>query len=80
MAKKNPLSNWTTLNLVINTLSERRIKELLNEEINDARRRTFVIRLHVRLCTLRASRERRTLLKKLANKKGSKNELGKRTK
>ncbi len=65
MAKKNPLTNWTTLNLVLNSLTERRIKELINEEINGACRGTFVVRLHVRLCTLRNTRERRALMKKV---------------
>lgn len=65
MAKRNPLDNWTTLNLLVNTLSEQRVKELLNDEVRNAKRKSFVIRLHVRLCTLRASRERKALLNKI---------------
>lgn len=67
MAKRNPLDNWTTLNLLINTLDEKEVKELLNKEVNKNKRQVFVIRLHRRLCTLRASRERLALLNKIKN-------------
>ena len=69
MARKHPLSNWTTLNQQIPKLSEKRIKELLKEEVNNGKRQEFVIRLHRRLCTLRASRERKALLKKITGDK-----------
>ena len=65
MAKPNPLANWTTLNIVVASLSERRIKKLLAEEMANKKRKEFVVRLHRRLCTLRASRERKALLKKI---------------
>jgi len=66
MSVKNPLANWTTLNIMLHTLDEERLQELLDEEINKKKRKEFVIRLHRRLCTLRASRERKTLLLKCA--------------
>ena len=65
MSVKNPLTNWTTLNIMLHTLDEERLQELLDEEISKKKRKEFVIRLHRRLCTLRASRERNELLKKI---------------
>lgn len=65
MARKDPLENWTTLNRLINRLSESHIRELIARELKENKRKTFVIRLHVRLCTLRTSRERRELIVEL---------------
>jgi len=68
MTVKDPLTNWTTLNIMLHTLSEDRLRELLTYEVNNKKRKEFVIRLHRRQCTLRASRERAALLKKIATK------------
>lgn len=65
MSVKNPLANWTTLNIMLHSLDEERLEELLDQEVNNKKRKEFVIRLHRRLCTLRASRERKALLKKI---------------
>jgi len=48
---------------MLHTLDEERLEELLEQEIHNKKRKHFVIRLHRRLCTLRASRERKHLLK-----------------
>jgi hypothetical protein len=39
-------------------LSETELRQMLEEERRGDRRRTFMIRLHQRLCALRAQRER----------------------
>ena len=66
MSVKNPLANWTTLNIMLHTLDEERLEELLEQEIHNKKRKEFVIRLHRRLSTLRTSRERKELLQKCA--------------
>ena len=55
------IKNWSELNATLNNLSEDEVKAALLEEVDGAKRGTFVKRLHQRYCALRATRERREL-------------------
>jgi len=55
------IKNWSELNATLNNLSEDEVKAALLEEVDGAKRGTFVKRLHQRYCALRASRERKEL-------------------
>ncbi len=50
--------NYRELNSVIMELSEEELKNLLAKERRGEKRRTFMIRVHQRLCALRMQRER----------------------
>jgi hypothetical protein len=50
--------NYRELHEIIMDLSETELRQMLEEERRSDRRRTFMIRLHQRLCALRAQRER----------------------
>lgn len=50
--------NYRELHEIIMDLSETELRQMLEEERRGARRRTFMIRLHQRLCALRAQRGR----------------------
>ena len=50
--------NYRELNSVIMELSEDELKALLAKERRGEKRRTFMIRVHQRLCALRMQRER----------------------
>lgn len=50
--------NYRELNSIIMELSEDELKMLLAKERRGERRRTFMIRVHQRLCALRMQRER----------------------
>lgn len=57
--------NWRQLNAQINDMSEDELAAMLDDELNGMRRVTLAIRLHQRLCTLRAERERTAILREL---------------
>jgi hypothetical protein len=59
--------NWRELASKLSAMSEPEIKKLLREEVRGKRRVVIATRLHQRLCTLRADRERQALLKQLLN-------------
>ena len=54
---------WRKLNAELKTLDETKVLEMLNHEINSAKRVSVLERLHQRYTALRASRERIELLK-----------------
>lgn len=56
------MHTWRSLNKVLTTLSEEKLKELLDEEIAGARRMKLIERLHQRYNILRVARERKQLL------------------
>ena len=58
--------NWRELNAQLNAMSEAEVKALLDAELIDRRRVTFVERLHQRYCALRAVRERAEMMALLA--------------
>jgi hypothetical protein len=53
--------NYRELHKIIMDLSEAELRQMLDDELRGERRRTFMIRLHQRLCALRAQREREEL-------------------
>lgn len=55
--------NWRKLNKDLGLLTEEQVLALLNEERAGARRVSILERLHQRYTTLRATRERRELLR-----------------
>lgn len=55
------LSNWATLNHTLMSLKEEEVRQLLDAELADTRRRSFVQRLHYRLNRIRFDRERKEL-------------------
>lgn len=58
--------NWRELNAQLNAMSEAEVKALLDAELIDRQRVTFVERLHQRYCALRAVRERAEMMALLA--------------
>jgi len=54
--------NWRDLNKKLPSLSEAAVQQLLPDELVGMRRSTVVVRLHQRLTSLRATRERDELL------------------
>jgi len=54
--------NWRDLNKKLPELSEAAVQQLLQDELVGMRRSTVVVRLHQRLTSLRATRERDELL------------------
>ncbi len=56
------LKNWTTLTANLNKLREDQVKFLLDYELANAPRKTFVERLHARYTMLRSQRERAELV------------------
>lgn len=58
--------NWRELNAQLNQMTETEVKALLDVELVDRQRVTFVERLHQRYCTLRATRERTEMMALLA--------------
>ena len=57
------LSNWRDFNVLLSSLSESQLKEMLKYELENESRKSFVERLHQRYNTLRVSREREILMK-----------------
>ena len=58
--------NWRELNAQLNQMTEIEVKALLDVELVDRQRVTFVERLHQRYCALRATRERAEMMALLA--------------
>jgi hypothetical protein len=58
--------NWRELNAQLNQMTETEVKGLLDVELVNRQRVTFVERLHQRYCTLRATRERAEMMALLA--------------
>jgi len=58
--------NWRELNAQLNQMTETEVKALLDVELVNRQRVTFVERLHQRYCTLRATRERAEMMARLA--------------
>ena len=56
------LKNWTTLTSNLNKLREDQVKILLDYELANDPRKTFVDRLHSRYTMLRSKRERAELV------------------
>lgn len=55
------LKNWRTLNETLTTLREDQVKELLDYEMANRKRKDMITRLHQRYTMLRAARERKEL-------------------
>ena len=53
---------WKELNDQLADLTEQEVKDLLEDEIANARRSTILVRLHQRYTTLRMLRERAALM------------------
>jgi hypothetical protein len=66
MKKREIMNDWRSLNDSLHALTEREVMALLAMETQGARRKVFLIRLHQRMCALRAVRERAELLKAAA--------------
>jgi hypothetical protein len=65
------MNNWRSLNQTLNSLNEKQVKALLDDEIVGQRRTTFLKRLHQRYCILRAARERAEIFSAVADKSDS---------
>ena len=59
------LHNWTSLQFSLTDLREDQVKELLDYELENSKRPSFVERLHQRYSVLRAARERAELLSEI---------------
>lgn len=57
--------NWPELCAKLTSLTEQEVSDLLEDERHNARRSTFIIRLHQRFTTLRMLRERADLLREI---------------
>lgn len=57
--------NWPELQDMLTRLTEREVLDLLEDERRNARRSTFIIRLHQRFTTLRMLRERAELMREI---------------
>ena len=58
------LKNWRVFNDELNAFTESEVLEMLEYELLNENRKTFVERLHQRYSTLRAARERANLMEK----------------
>ena len=59
------IENWVVLNSKLMSYTEDELRMLIDYEIDNDRRPTFIVRLHQRDCILRNTRERVELLEKL---------------
>jgi hypothetical protein len=57
---------WHDLNVLLAMRNERQVKAMLDEEVDVHKRPTYAVRIHQRYTTLRAQRERREILDKIA--------------
>lgn len=57
---------WHALCARLTSMTEAEVKALLDEEINEHKRPAMARRLHQRLSTLRAARERVEIMKRIA--------------
>ena len=58
--------SWHDLNVLLTLRDERQVKAMLDEEVSVHKRPTYAVRIHQRYTTLRAQRERREILEKIA--------------
>ena len=58
--------SWHDLNVLLTLRDERQVKAMLDEEVAVHKRPTYAVRIHQRYTTLRAQRERREILEKIA--------------
>jgi len=61
MAEKE--MNWVELTSALGTMDEPTVRAYLNHENSTHKRKSYLIRLHQRFCTLRDAREREEVLK-----------------
>jgi hypothetical protein len=68
LKKKKPAKtySWRSLTDILSTLDEEEVGNLLERELEGAKRWTIVQRLHQRYTILRAAREREELRKQIA--------------
>lgn len=59
------IENWPTLNFNLKSYTEEELRVLIEDEVENDKRATFVIRLHQRYCIVRGARERLELMEKL---------------
>ena len=59
------LKSWRSLQGVIAVLTEDQVREMLQHEMNNAKRSMIVVRLHQRLSALRDARERKDIMIKM---------------
>lgn len=55
--------SWRTLNEVLMKVSEQNVLEMLEDELEGRRRKTYILRLHKRYNMLRMRREREEMKK-----------------
>lgn len=56
--------SWRALNAKLSAMDEKAVLTMLQVEVSNERRATYIERLHQRFCALRDARERVELLKK----------------
>jgi len=61
MAEKE--MNWVELTSALGTMDEPTVRAYMNHENSTHKRKSYLIRLHQRFCTLRDARERDEVLK-----------------
>ena len=59
------LNSWADLNKMLSMFREDQVKEMLEIELANRRRKDVVERLHQRYCKLRTARERKDIEEKL---------------
>lgn len=57
------LSAWQKFNKTVAKLAEHQLEKMLASELVTTKRRSYALRLHARLATLRSTRERREIVK-----------------
>lgn len=63
---RGPLSGWPELNEHLPTVDDANYaQDLLRQEIQGKARRGFIVRIHQRVCALRAKQEREQLMKQV---------------
>ena len=58
------LKDWRSLNSFSAVLTEQQAKQMLDYEVENGKRTTFVVRLHQKLTSMRSIRERKELLER----------------
>ena len=59
------LKSWRSLQGVIAVLTEEQVTDMLEHEMDNAKRSMIVVRLHQRLSALRDARERREIMTRM---------------
>jgi hypothetical protein len=62
------LKNWVSLGQVIKNVSEEQCQSMLDHEVENEKRESFVIRIHQKLSALRTTREREELIESIKPK------------